>query len=58
MNPPSPLLQALQRTLRSVSEAQSLDPNNEFLNEFKRTLIRMIAELEMREQDVAQSDAA
>jgi hypothetical protein len=56
MNPRPSLLDALHRTLRSVTEAERLNADDFALAEFKRSLVRMIAELEMRE--AASSEAA
>lgn len=58
MKAPSPLLPALHRTLASVAEAEKLNPDDACLTQFKRSLLQMIAELEMRETQPSGIEAA
>lgn len=58
MDASSPLLPVLHRTLRTLSEPARLTPEDQALAEFRRTLVRMIAELEMRQDVETESEAA
>ena len=51
---PSPkLIELLRSTLRRLEEESGLDPNDPRLQEFKNSILRSIAEMEVRKQDAA-----
>lgn len=57
MMPPSSsaptLIELLRSTLRRLEESQGVDPNDPTMIEFKNSILRSIAELELRRQDAA-----
>ena len=51
----SRLIQALQRTLRSIEEREMLTPDDATLRELKRSIVQTLAELDGREDGRAQN---
>ncbi|HET7346424.1 MAG TPA: hypothetical protein VFJ10_03795 [Acidobacteriaceae bacterium] len=49
------LMQALRRTLQSIEEREKLTPDDATLAELKRSIVQTLAELEGREETVADS---
>jgi hypothetical protein len=58
MNTRPSMLHALRKTLQSVIEAEKRTPNDPVLLEQKRSLLRAIAELEMRRTSESKTGGA